>query len=87
MPLPNLSRILGALSARRQTGAEPYRLIEQGYAPANGRRKTIRLSAKGRKFIARVTAILDQQLERWFVARHPDHVFERRDASNSSFYR
>jgi DNA-binding MarR family transcriptional regulator len=60
MPLPTLSRILWALSSRRQTGAEPYRLIEQDYAPDNRRRKTIRLSAKGRRFISRLTAIMDQ---------------------------
>jgi DNA-binding MarR family transcriptional regulator len=60
MPLPSLSRILWALSTKRQTGAEPYRLIEQDYAPDNARRKTIRLSAKGRKFIARVSAVLDK---------------------------
>jgi hypothetical protein len=52
--------MLWALSTKRQTGAEPYGLIEQGYAPGNARRKEIRLSAKGRKFIARVNAILDQ---------------------------
>ena len=60
MPLPTLSRILWALSTKRQNGAEPYRLIEQDYAPDNARRKAIRLSAKGRKFISRVSAILDQ---------------------------
>jgi DNA-binding MarR family transcriptional regulator len=60
MPLPTLSRILWALSTRRQNGAEPYRLIEQDYAPDNRRRKVIRLSAKGRRFISRLTAILDQ---------------------------
>ena len=60
MPLPTLSRILWALSTKRQTGAEPYRLIEQDYAPNNRRRKVIRLSAKGRAFISRVTGILDQ---------------------------
>ena len=60
MPLPTLSRILWALSTKRQNGAEPYRLIEQDYAPDNRRRKVIRLSAKGRRFISRVTAILDQ---------------------------
>jgi DNA-binding MarR family transcriptional regulator len=60
MPLPTLSRILWALSTRRQTGAEPYRLIEHDYAPDNRRRKVIRLSVKGRRFISRVTAILDQ---------------------------
>jgi hypothetical protein len=32
MPLPTLSRILWALSTRRQTGAEPDRLIEQDYS-------------------------------------------------------
>jgi hypothetical protein len=37
-----------------------YRLIEHDYAPDCARRKTIRLSAKGRKFISKVTAILDQ---------------------------
>jgi DNA-binding MarR family transcriptional regulator len=60
LPLPTLSRILWALSSRRQTGAEPYRLIEQDYAPDNHRRKVIRLSARGRRFISRLTAILDQ---------------------------
>jgi DNA-binding MarR family transcriptional regulator len=60
MPLSTLSRILWALSTRRQNGAEPYRLIEQDYAPDNRRRKVIRLSAKGRAFISRVTTILDQ---------------------------
>jgi hypothetical protein len=40
--------------------AEPYGLIEQDYAPDNRRRKVIRLSAKGRAFISRVTGILDQ---------------------------
>src|SRR5271169_4433828 len=60
MPLPTLSRILWALSTKRQTGAEPYRLIEQDYAPDNHRRKVIRLSRKGRAFISRVTTILDQ---------------------------
>ena len=59
MPLPSLSRILSALSTHRQTGAEPYRLIEQDYAPDNRRRKVIRLSARGRRFVSRVTAILD----------------------------
>jgi len=60
MPLPTLSRILWALSTRRQNGAEPYRLIEQDYAPDSRRRKTIRLSAKGRAFISRLNAIMDQ---------------------------
>jgi DNA-binding MarR family transcriptional regulator len=60
MPLPTLSRMLWALSTKRQTGAEPYGLIEQDYAVDNRRRKTIRLSGKGRRFIARMTAILDQ---------------------------
>ena len=60
MPLPTLSRMLWALSTRRQTGAEPYRLIEQAYAPDNARRKVIRLTAKGRRFIAKMSAILDQ---------------------------
>ena len=60
MPLPTLSRILWALSTKRQNGAEPYRLIEQDYAPDNRRRKIIRLSPKGRAFISRVTGILDQ---------------------------
>lgn len=60
MSLPTLSRILWALSTRRQNGAEPYRLIEQDYDPDNRRRKVIRLSTKGRAFISRVTGILDQ---------------------------
>ena len=60
MPLPTLSRILWALSTRRQTGAEPYGLIEQAYAPDNARRKVIRLSAKGRRFVSKMIAILDQ---------------------------
>jgi DNA-binding MarR family transcriptional regulator len=60
MPLPTLSRILWALSTHRQTGAEPYRLIAQDYAPDTRRRKVIRLSAKGRRFISRVADILDQ---------------------------
>src|SRR5271166_4691704 len=60
MPLSSLSRILWALSTRRQTGAEPYRLIQQDYAPDNRRRKVIRLSRKGRAFISQVTTILDQ---------------------------
>jgi DNA-binding MarR family transcriptional regulator len=60
MPLPTLSRILWALSTKRQNGAEPYRLIEQDYAAGDGRRKAIRLSPRGRRFIARVAAILDQ---------------------------
>jgi DNA-binding MarR family transcriptional regulator len=60
MPLPSLSRMLWALSTRRQTGAEPYGLIEQAYAPDNVRRKVIRLSAKGRRFVWKMIAILDQ---------------------------
>jgi DNA-binding MarR family transcriptional regulator len=60
MPLPTCSRILSALSTKRQTDAEPYRLIEQDYAPDNRRRKTIRLSAKGRAFISTMTGIIDQ---------------------------
>jgi DNA-binding MarR family transcriptional regulator len=60
MPLPTLSRILWALSTKRQNGAEPYFLIEQDYAADNRRRKTIRLSAKGRRFVSRMAAILDQ---------------------------
>ena len=59
-PLPTLSRILWALSTKRQTGAEPYRLIEQDYAADNHRRKVIRLSAKGRRLISRLNAIIDQ---------------------------
>jgi hypothetical protein len=43
MPLPTLSRILWALSTKRQTGAAPYGLIEQDYAPDNRRRKVMRL--------------------------------------------
>jgi DNA-binding MarR family transcriptional regulator len=53
--------LLRALSTKRQNGAEPYRLIVQDYAPDNRRRKTIRLSARGRRFISRMTAILDQR--------------------------
>jgi DNA-binding MarR family transcriptional regulator len=60
MPLSTLSRILSALSTHRRNGAKPYRLIEQDYDPDNRRRKVIRLSAKGRAFISRVTGILDQ---------------------------
>ena len=60
MPLPTLSRILWALSTKRQNGAEPYRLIEQDYAPENHRRKVIRLSASGRAFISRLHAVMDQ---------------------------
>jgi DNA-binding MarR family transcriptional regulator len=60
MPLPSLSRILSALSTHRQTGAEPYRLIEQDYAPDNRRRKVIRLSSKGRRFVSRLNAILER---------------------------
>lgn len=60
MPLPTLSRILWALSTKRQNGAEPYRLIEQDYAPDNRRRQVIRLSARGRAVISRVTAIMNQ---------------------------
>jgi DNA-binding MarR family transcriptional regulator len=60
MPLPTLSRILWALSTKRQTGAEPYGLIEQDYSAEDRRRKTIRLSAKGRAFISRVAGIIDQ---------------------------
>ena len=59
MPLPTLSRILWALSTKRQTGAEPY-ADRAGLSSDNGRRKGDRLSAKGRKFISRVSAILDQ---------------------------
>ena len=58
MPLPTLSRILWALSTKRQTGAEPYGLIEQDYAPNNRRRKVIRLSRKGRAFIFRVGLVV-----------------------------
>lgn len=60
LPLPTCSRILWALSTKRQTGARPYGLIEHDYAPDNHRRKTIRLSAKGRALVSRVTDILDQ---------------------------
>jgi DNA-binding MarR family transcriptional regulator len=61
MPLPSLSRIMWALSTKRQNGARPYRLIVQDYAPDNRRRKVIRLSPRGRAFIARMTALLDQE--------------------------
>jgi DNA-binding MarR family transcriptional regulator len=60
MPLPTLSRILWALSTHRQNGAEPYRLIEQDYSAENHRLKVIRLSARGREFISRLNAIMDQ---------------------------
>jgi DNA-binding MarR family transcriptional regulator len=60
MSLPTLSRMLWALSTKRQTGAEPYRLIEQDYSADNHRRKVIRLSAKGRRFISRLNAIIDR---------------------------
>jgi hypothetical protein len=60
MPLPTLSRMLWALSTKRQTGAEPYGLIEQDYSAENHRRKVIRLSAKGRRLISRLNAIIDQ---------------------------
>jgi DNA-binding MarR family transcriptional regulator len=52
--------MLWALSTKRQNGAEPYGLIEQDYAPDNRRRKVIRLSAKGHRFISRLNAIIDQ---------------------------
>ena len=60
MSLPTLSRMLWALSTKRQTGAEPYRLIEQDYSAENHRRKVIRLSIKGRRFISRLNAIIDR---------------------------
>ena len=60
MSLPTLSRILWALSTKRQTEARPYGLIEQAYDPDDRRRKAIRLSAGGRAFMSRVSAILDQ---------------------------
>ena len=60
MSLRTLSRILRALSTRRQTGAEPYCLIEQDYAPDDRRCKIIRHSPKGHASISRVTDILSQ---------------------------
>lgn len=60
IPLPTLSRILWALSTRRQNGAEPYGLIEQDYSAEDRHRKTIRLSAKGRAFVSPVTGIINQ---------------------------
>ena len=60
MSLPTLSRMLWALSTKRQTGAEPYRLIEQDYSAENHRKKVIRLSAKGRRFISGLNAIIDR---------------------------
>jgi DNA-binding MarR family transcriptional regulator len=58
IPLPTVSRIVGALSARRQKGS-PYGLVRVGVSVRERRRKELRLTAHGRAIINGIAGILE----------------------------
>lgn len=53
MPISTISRIVGALSEKRQRG-EAYGLVHVILSPAEKRRKQLYLSPHGKSFIGRV---------------------------------
>jgi DNA-binding MarR family transcriptional regulator len=57
MPLSTISRIVGALSRRRQQGA-PYDLVRVAIAPQERRKKQIFLTPRGRAFIASIGELM-----------------------------
>lgn len=57
MPLSTVSRIIGALSKKRQRG-KPYELVEVTISPEERRRKQITLTARGRDVMASVATII-----------------------------
>jgi len=65
MPLSTVSRIVGALSKRRQKGP-PYGLVRVSIAAQEKRRKELRLTARGQTVIKGIAATLrrkdDQRL-------------------------
>lgn len=59
MPLSTVSRIIGALSQKRQMGA-PYDLIRVAISPAERRRKELYLTANGREVIGNLARTLSR---------------------------
>lgn len=59
MPLPTVSRIVGALSSNRQCGA-PYGLVVARLSPGQRRLKELRLTTRGRTVIGSIAAILGE---------------------------
>lgn len=57
MPLSTVSRIIGALSANRQSGA-PYGLVEVKICPEERRRRELYLTSRGREAINGIYNIL-----------------------------
>ena len=57
MPLSTVSRIVGALSRRRQSG-RPYGLVSVSIAARERRRKELRLTAQGRDVVHSIAKIL-----------------------------
>jgi DNA-binding MarR family transcriptional regulator len=57
--LPTVSRIVGALSRRRQKGATPYGLIRVAISESERRKREIYLTMRGRAVIGRIARILE----------------------------
>ena len=57
MPLSTVSRIIGALSKKRQRG-KPYELVQVTVSPEERRRKQIELTPHGRDVMANIAEII-----------------------------
>ena len=57
--LPTVSRIVGALSRRRQKGAPPYGLIHVAVSTTEHRRKELYLTARGRAVMLSLAKIIE----------------------------
>lgn len=57
MPLSTVSRIVGALSSKRQKG-KPYGLVKVSISAAERRRKELALTAKGRSVMEGLSSII-----------------------------
>jgi DNA-binding MarR family transcriptional regulator len=58
MALSTVSRIVGALSKHRQSGAPPYGLVQVKICPSERRRKELFLTARGRAIIESIYDIM-----------------------------
>ncbi|MCL4677111.1 MAG: winged helix-turn-helix transcriptional regulator [Alphaproteobacteria bacterium] len=57
LPLSTVSRIVGALSSKRQKG-QPYGLVEVSISAAERRRKELNLTARGRAVMEGLSAVI-----------------------------
>jgi len=60
MPMPTLSRIVGALSDKRQKNAMSYDLLRQELHKSDPRRKALYLTAKGKHLVQKISGIIAQ---------------------------